>query len=90
MTNLEAATKTAEMIAHRAVEDLALEAENSVAEMLRLVDRMHRADRPHPVNPSVGEAFSAPVESQKQLSWDACLDTFVILHPKCKKEYVIS
>lgn len=88
MTNSEAATKTAEMIAHRAVEDLALEAENSVAEMLRLVDRMHRAERPHPVNPAAGEAFSAPPESLRQLSWDACLDTFVILHPKCKKEYV--
>ena len=78
--------KTAEMIAHRAVEDLALEAENSVAEMLRLVDRMHRAEPAR--EPSAGAAPAPSAVDSRKLNWETCLDTFVILHPKCKKEYI--
>ena len=44
----ETTKKSPESLAHRAVQDLALEAENSVEQMLRLVDRLHRAERKTP------------------------------------------
>ena len=97
------ASKSPAALAHRAIEDLALEAENSVEQILRLVDRLHKAD-----NPIEGPAAAATTGSQilsneetqiaeeptpasadiPRLEWQRCLETFSILHPKCKREYL--
>ena len=54
--------------------------------MLRLVDRMHRAEPAR--EPSAGAAPAPSAVDSRKLNWETCLDTFVILHPKCKKEYI--
>lgn len=84
--------KSPQSLAHRAIEDLALEAENGVEQMLRLVDRLHRAERALPRDEKVEESVSADdqVIRAPRLEWDKCLQTFPVLHPKCKKEYVES
>ena len=98
----ETTKKSPESLAHRAVQDLALEAENSVEQMLRLVDRLHRAERKTPElvpsaagtnsngdfqNDVLPEITTEPTFAPK-LDWEKCLQVFSVLHPKCKKEYV--
>lgn len=99
---LETATaKSPASLAHRAIEDLALEAENSVEQILRLVDRLHKADNPieapRPSEPSdvpAAEPIQGAVRLEPELTeiprleWAKCLETFSILHPKCKREYL--
>ena len=86
--------KSAESLAYRAIEDLALEADSSVEQMLRLVDRLHRAERPKPAEDipiDLGKEATAPQEKRlPRLDWDKCLQTFPVLHPKCKREYIES
>ena len=96
-----ATSKSPALLAHRAIEDLALEAENSVEQILRLVDRLHKADTPiEGPSPSTGihsspseetpteEEFEPEVAQIPRLEWQRCLETFNILHPKCKREYL--
>ena len=102
-THQAATSKSPAALAHRAIEDLALEAENSVEQILRLVDRLHKVDNPIE-GPSAAATTGIPVPSSEEtptaealkpepadiprLEWQRCLETFSILHPKCKREYL--
>lgn len=94
-----ATAKSPASLAHRAIEDLALEAENSVEQILRLVDRLHkvgnpiegpRPSEPVPTSEPTQEAVRLEPELAEipRLEWAKCLETFSILHPKCKREYL--
>ncbi len=95
------AAKSPASLAHRAIEDLALEAESSVEQILRLVDRLHKVDTPieapGPSAPSevpasepaqIAALFEPELAEIPRLEWAKCLETFSILHPKCKREYL--